>query len=87
MQNRQPNKYGNYPCQCCEYFTIRNPKTHGYELCEVCFWEDDRDIKTADEEGELNGISLNEAKTNFKLFKVYDAGSVDFCRDPLPEEL
>ncbi len=88
MKNRLPNKYGKYPCQCCEYFTIRNPKEYGYELCEVCFWEDDGyGDSTPDAPSAPNGeMTLNEAKKNFKLYKACDEFSVDSCRDPLPEE-
>lgn len=35
------NKDGKYQCPCCGYFTYSEKPSNTFQLCEVCFWEDD----------------------------------------------
>ena len=35
------NKEGKYQCPCCECFTYSEKPINTFQLCEVCFWEDD----------------------------------------------
>lgn len=52
-------------CPCCGYRSLR--ERGGYEICRVCFWEDDG----TEELGRVsspNGMSLQEARTNFQSF-------------------
>lgn len=51
-------------CACCRYRTLREPS---YEVCCVCFWEDDGTIDL-DVLGDCNGLTLREARQNFELF-------------------
>ncbi|MEY9979829.1 CPCC family cysteine-rich protein [Lysinibacillus sp. RC79] len=52
-----------YPCSCCGYKTINSDGD--YEICPICFWEDDPFQKVnIDEEG-ANKISLVEAQINY----------------------
>lgn len=56
-----------YICPCCDYPTLS--ERGGYEICELCNWEDDgQDDPHADEVwGGPNGrYSLTEARENFK---------------------
>ncbi|ARN79246.1 hypothetical protein BST97_15320 [Nonlabens spongiae] len=58
-------------CPCCDYFTIA--EMAGFEICPVCFWEDDgQDLKELDKNSGPNHITLREGRTNFKKFKVSD---------------
>ncbi|KMQ60307.1 hypothetical protein ACM46_16965 [Chryseobacterium angstadtii] len=52
------------PCSCCDYKTI--VEKGNYEICKVCFWEDDG---TTDESkySHVNHMTLKEAKDNFKI--------------------
>jgi hypothetical protein len=55
-------------CDCCDYFTI--PDGNDYEICPVCFWEQDAfGVSEPDEPSSANhGLSLHEGRTNFLTF-------------------
>jgi hypothetical protein len=62
-----------YRCPCCRYKTLHGRA--GYEICEVCFWEDDgQDDHDADEvRGGPNGaLSLRQARLNFGVCGASD---------------
>jgi hypothetical protein len=49
------------PCQCCGEPTISEPD--GYEICDVCGWEDDYvQNRDPDYAGGANQMSLKEAR-------------------------
>ncbi len=57
---------GPYPCPCCHYLTLS--ERGGYDICDVCFWEDDgQDDHDADEVrgGPNYSLSLTAARANF----------------------
>lgn len=41
-------KNGKYKCPCCGYYTL--DERGGYDICPVCFWEDDAFLIPAGEE-------------------------------------
>lgn len=54
-----------WPCPCCGYRTLREGPGD-YDLCPVCFWEDDGSaLRWPLLEGGPNGISLIEAQRRF----------------------
>ncbi len=54
-------------CPCCEHITLSEERK--WEICDVCFWEDDLfQYNSPDYEGGANGVSLNQARKNFKKF-------------------
>ena len=59
--NTAKTNYNLLPCPCCGsgVFTTRG----GYEICDVCGWEDDP-IQSADPDhvGGANRLSLNQAR-------------------------
>lgn len=58
-----------YECPCCGYRTLT--ERGGYEICPVCFWEDDgQDAADADtvRGGPNSSLSLSQAKANFGAF-------------------
>ena len=76
------------PCPCCGYLTLAEKPPGTYEVCPVCFWEDDvaqgNDTNLA---GGANIVSLAQARKNFAL---YGASSPEYrhrVRDPRPEEI
>ncbi len=74
-------------CPCCGFKTLG--ERGGFEICQVCFWEDDgQDDHDADAvRGGPNGsLSLAEARANYRRFGACDARSVGSVRPPRPEE-
>ena len=75
-------------CPCCGCRTLS--ERTAFEICEVCFWEDDgQDDGDADEcRGGPNGsLRLREARANFLRFGACEASMVSNVRPPRPEEL
>jgi hypothetical protein len=60
-----------YPCPCCGYLTLPEPPPGTYEICKVCFWEDDGvQFNDPDYEGGANEVSLGQARDNYREFVV-----------------
>jgi hypothetical protein len=76
-----------YPCPCCGYLTLEEPPTGTYNICAVCFWEDDNvQFHDPDYEGGANLPSLNQARQHFREHGVSDTRFGAHVREPLPEE-
>ncbi|WP_309228382.1 CPCC family cysteine-rich protein [Streptomyces lunaelactis] len=74
---------GPYRCPCCGFVTLGEPGN--YEICSVCFWEDDgQDDHDADRvRGGPNGrLSLTEARRNFHAMEACDERCTQFVRAP-----
>lgn len=72
-----------FACPCCASLTL--PTRGNYELCPVCFWEDDgQDDHDADVvRGGPNGpLSLTQARTNYDDFRACDRAFLDKVRSP-----
>jgi len=66
------------PCVCCGYKTLRGI---GWEICNVCFWEDDG-ITELNKISGPNYMTLFEAKQNFQKFGVmYDDSQRNYDPD------
>lgn len=78
---------GPYRCPCCGFVTLAERAM--YEICPVCFWEDDgQDDHDADEcRGGPNGqLSLTEARRNFEATGASSGRLSPQVRAPRPEE-
>jgi hypothetical protein len=72
-----------YTCPCCGYLTLE--ERGGYDICPVCFWEDDgQDDADADTVrcGPNQGLSLTEARHNFREFSASDRAASRTCGRP-----
>jgi hypothetical protein len=71
-----------YACPCCGFLTL-SEGPGSYEICPVCYWEDD-DVQLArpDVGGGANSVSLNEARENFRREGVSEPRFKDKVRRP-----
>lgn len=77
-----------YRCPCCKYKTLCGRA--GFEICPVCFWEDDgQDKHDADVvRGGPNGdLSLQVAQDNFAQHGASDPKFAKKVRKPYEDEL
>ena len=74
-------------CPCCGHATLT--ERGGYEICPVCFWEDDgQDNDEADRwRGGPNRVSLREGRVNFLRFGASTEADCESVRRPTPEEV
>jgi hypothetical protein len=74
-------------CQCCNFKTLLR---HGhYQICPVCFWEDEGHDDTHGEwmQGGPNGLSLGQARANFQLFGAVEERFKVHVRLPTQDEI
>jgi hypothetical protein len=72
-------------CPVCKCLTL--PARGGYDICEVCFWEDDG-TDDPDATGGPNGaVSLAAARANYRAFGACDAAARAKVRPPRADEL
>ncbi len=76
-----------YACPCCGYFTYDHRPNGDFDICPVCFWEDDA-VQSADPSfaGGANKVSLAEARENFLSFGACDEASKEHVRAPFEDE-
>lgn len=76
-----------YPCACCGFLTLKDPANGSFEICPVCFWENDN-VQNDDPSfpGGANRPSLLEARRNFTQFGAVEERLVAFVRPPRPDE-
>jgi hypothetical protein len=77
-----------YPCHCCSFLSLSDPKTGSYEICPVCFWEDDA-VQNDDSEyeGGANQVSLSVAQRNFVDFGASERQFLPKVRPPAIHEM
>lgn len=75
-------------CLCCGCRTLSEAPPGTYEICPVCFWEDDPvQAKDPTYRGGANEVSLVEARVNYQRIGATDERSREHVRSPLPSEL
>jgi hypothetical protein len=87
MLDRQPAQLP-LRCPCCFCKTLGGRAC--FEVCEVCYWEDDgQDEYDADVvRGGPNGeLSLTQARANYRRFGACDEQSLPNVRPPKADEL
>ena len=77
-----------FACPCCGYLTLDQRPPGTFEICKVCFWEDDNvQYNDPDFRGGANDVSLNEARATFLRIGASEEGFLPKVRRPLPSEL
>lgn len=82
---RAPAKFA---CPCCGYLTLAEEPPGSFQMCEVCWWEDDP-IQFADPvyEGGANAPSLHQAREHFRSIGVSDPHLKGHERKPRVDEM
>jgi hypothetical protein len=76
-----------YQCPCCGYKTL--DERGGYDICPVCFWEDDGQDEAyaaLNHPFSPNHMSLAQARENYRRIGACEERLLQFVRPPLPEE-
>ena len=79
----------NIQCPCCGYFSVKYDEMT-INICGICGWQYDiTGQKYSDKTAGSNDVSLNEARKNYKLYKVSDRKFLknNWLREPLVNEL
>jgi hypothetical protein len=77
-----------YRCPRCRYSTLH--ERGGYEICPVCFWEDDgQDDHDADiaRGGPNRDLSLADARLNYRRIGAADPQDLPHVRPPNDVEI
>lgn len=77
-----------FACPCCHFLTL--DERGRFEICPVCFWEDDgQGDADADEVrgGPNGGLSLSEARSNFARIGACDEAMKKHVRAPNSNEI
>ena len=77
-----------FSCPCCQHLTLG--AQGGFEICPVCFWEDDGqddDAATVVRGGPNGKLSLKQARENFKVCGASEARFLQSVRPPLLSEI
>ena len=74
-----------YRCPCCHFKTLH--EEHHYEICPVCFWEDDPyQCDNPAYKGGANSENLYEARENYLNFGAVSQRELLNVRSPFSEE-
>ena len=72
-----------YRCVCCGNYTLDEEPPGTFEICSVCYWEDDNvQFDDLDYAGGANGISLNQARRNYREMGVISKEYLERIRKP-----
>lgn len=72
---------GKYTCPCCGYKTLNDEPPGTYDICEICFWEDDGiQFADPDYDGGANIVSLRQGQQNYKVFGACEEKCIEFVR-------
>jgi hypothetical protein len=85
MDNQKDTKH---PCTCCGYWTLPEKAGNTFQVCPVCYWEDDGvQLNDPAYAGGANQVSLAQAKENYASFGAIEARFQEYVRLPWKEEM
>lgn len=70
-------------CPCCGYKTLDEDPPGTYDICPICFWEDDGvQFEDLDYEGGTNDVLLRQGQRNFLEFEACEKEMLEYVRNP-----
>ena len=75
-----------YPCPCCGFLVFQD-EPGSYDICPICFWEDDLSQLRFPKTTGANHVSLIEGQANYARAGVCELRFKDRVRAPDPAEL
>lgn len=70
-------------CPCCGYQTFDTKDRGSYDICPICYWEDDPiPMNDPDFISGANTVSLRQAQANFLLFGACKFEMIRHVRKP-----
>ncbi|WP_258838349.1 CPCC family cysteine-rich protein [Mechercharimyces sp. CAU 1602] len=81
-------KSSTYPCPCCDFLTLSAKPPGTFEVCPVCYWEDDTtQYYDMTYTGGANKVSLIQGYKNYMEFKAIEERFVREVRRPNNDEI
>jgi hypothetical protein len=75
-------------CPCCGYRTLCDLFPGSYEICPVCFWEDDLvQFEDPNQGCGANHVSLMQARKKYVVFGACEKEALPHVRRPLASEV
>ena len=82
---RQRSRTVKYPCPCCGYLMFDEPPG-SYDICKICFWEDDISQLRFPRTTGANHVSLIDGQKNFREFGACERRVLQFVRAVSPAD-
>lgn len=77
-----------YRCPCCGFYTYPQRPTNTFQICPVCYWEDDGvQFLEPDYAGGANTVSLHQAQHSFHTIGASEPVWLPAVRPPRADEL
>ncbi len=75
-------------CPCCGNYTLVGDfEDITWDICPVCFWENDVFDNNPDSYSGANRMTLKQGRSNYKTFSACDESMIKNVRPPRKNEL
>jgi len=72
-----------YFCPCCGYNTLSEKPPGTYDICPICYWEDDPiQFENPNYEGGANQVSLKQGQINYLTFGACENEMIRYVIKP-----
>ncbi|WP_239990193.1 CPCC family cysteine-rich protein [Corticimicrobacter populi] len=87
MPQNESAQHNLFTCPCCGYLMFSEPPG-SYDICPICFWEDDGfQLYYPEQSGGANPSSLLTAQVNFIQFGACDRAMASKTRTITPDDI
>ncbi len=77
-----------HQCKCCGCYTLIGTKEDiAWDICPVCYWENDVFGTDPNTYSGANHMTLAEGRENYQKFSACDVKMLPHVRPPFPGEL